>query len=691
MDLNSADGIWTIASLAERHLMKIGEVFPGLRNATAEAIDEGVLDRRSITTLRRRNCRMWSDLCDLTIGDLWSAPNAGKLTVERILAAAFEQSRRFTESSLPMAPAIPVTDRSDPSSTSQVSESSQARVAEFVATLASWAIDSRRCETIGDLLVALDGPLPANLEVRRAEIQRLSLCELLPTLDDPASRASLIEEFFKALDSRSDLLIARNVANPTGRRQSLREIAEREGVSRERVRQLVQRASESVERLRNDGRFSLLWWRADELSQALGVACPAETEHAERAIASAARGLNDPNGCTATEFMLWLAGEFRLDDGWWVRHDADSVEAVARAVRISLASDWLLPRESLVTAASSFGLVADLSDTHMESLLGWRPIGDGWWVRWDGPIGDKAERVLALTLRAVSVEEMNRLIGDGHADSTLQNVLSSDDRFVRVSMRREYALAEWGWEEYSTVAQEIAERIERSGGEANLNDVMIALFNDFGLKEATVRAYAASPAFVVTNGVIRMRRSDEEYIVNSHIASAQGLYERPDGCFVFHLPVDRDVLRGSGRTIPNSLSAALGVRPGDVRSLNAGSTHIRVSWPTTSITGAAIGSTRSIASALNAVEGDVMRLVFDPDRGNVEASLVSGSSLSALTGLELTEGREAAEIAAAIGVEPFEVRSALGDRGDIDVANLIPSHVSSKLDEALTRLEGLIR
>lgn len=677
--------------LAERLQLRIGDIFPSLRNAGAASIDEHLLDRRSITTLRHCGCHTWLDLCDLTVGDLWSVPYAGKLTVKRILGAALEASHRFPGSPPWWAPPNPATARRDPNGIPQVSGASQARVAAFVATLTAWATDSRGCETVGDLLDALDGPLPADLGVERSEIRQLKLRDLLPTPDDLAPHAGLVQEFFDAVDLRSDLLIERHVAKPTGRRPTLSDIAEHEGVTRERVRQLIHRASESVEGLRRDDRFSLLRWRAADLGAVLGAACPAETEHAKRAIAWAARGFDDPTGCTAAEFMLWFAGEYRLDDGWWVRDDVGSVTALAEAVRASLASDWLLDRESLVSAASSFGLVAELSDGQLELILGWRPVGDGWWVRWDGAIGDKAERVLSLAMRAVGIEEMNRLIGDGNADSSVQNVLASDERFVRVSMQQEYALAEWGWEEYSTVAQEIAERIERSGGEANLNDVVITLFDEFGLKEATVRAYAASPAFVVTDGMIRLRRSDEEFIVNDRIASARGLYVRPDGCIIFHLPIDDDVLRGSGRSIPNSLSVALGVQPGDARSFDAEVVEIRVSWPTTAITGAAIGSTRSVAKALNAMAGDLMRLVFDLDLGSVEASLVSGSSLSALTGLALTEGGEAAEIAAAIGVDPFEVRAALADRGDVDVADKIPSTgSSSKLDEALSRLDDLL-
>ena len=121
-----------------------------------------------------------------------------------------------------------------------------------------------------------------------------------------------------------------------------------------------------------------------------------------------------------------------------------------------------------------------------------------------------------------------------------------------------------------------------------LDDVVIELFNQFGLKEATVRTYAASPAFVVTDGRIRLRREDETVEVNDRIASAPGLYLRPTVAWCFTSPVDADVLRGSGRSIPNPLSVAVGVRPGGAQDFSAGDLgRVRVSWSATAVTGAA--------------------------------------------------------------------------------------------------------
>ena len=81
-----------IGELVELHPTVIADVFPSLRQYATRPIDPHLLDQRSITTLKRRGCVTWGDLGSLTVGDLWSVPNAGRLTVERILAAARDKA-----------------------------------------------------------------------------------------------------------------------------------------------------------------------------------------------------------------------------------------------------------------------------------------------------------------------------------------------------------------------------------------------------------------------------------------------------------------------------------------------------------------------------------------------------------------------------------------------------------------------
>jgi hypothetical protein len=680
-----------VSELSERRSLTIGEIFPGLLQFAMLPIDENWLDQRSIRTLWRRGCVTWGDLHSLTVGDLWSVPNAGRLTVERILNAASEQAAQkpAASNSWP-APAVDTAVGATLPAPVVFDSAEHAHFRSLAEMLAEWAIDAHGAKNFGDVLDALDRPVPPDIEAALDAARHFAIRDAIRGVG-MRDTSDLIAEFLENLGSTARFVVERHIARPAGRMPTLDALGEVEGITRERVRQIVKRGLERAEDLRLDSQYRVLAWRADELRRTLSAASRVTSSSVIIAIDHAARGFRDPDGCTAAEFMLWFAGEYREQDGWWVSAGAGRLELLKEAMRVGLADQWLLQRHRLTEQAAIMGLGADIDDGDLAMLAGWRSIGDDWWLRWDGTLADKAERVLRLSLKALRPDELNERIGDGHARSSVQNVLSSDVRFTRVSMDLKFSLTEWGWEEYSTAAQEIVERIERCGGEATLDHVVIELFNQFGLKESTIRAYAASPAFVVTNGRIRLRREDEVIPVNDRVASAPGLYRGPDG-IIYHLRVDADLLRGSGRSIPSPLAVAIGVLPGGTRDFLSGAGgRVRVTWPSATVTGAAIGSTRAIAEHLGAKMGDVLRLVFDTDTETVSGAMVSGTTLQNRTGLTLTAGGEVAELAAALDVAPTEVRAALAERGESDVAALIPEQRTSVgLDDALSRLGGLL-
>lgn len=660
-------------------------------------LDESLFDRRSFNNLRRRKCATWGDLAALSVGDIWMIPNAGRITVERVLSVSREMASRFSVDENEMGDwwlsakdgaadgelqSVPVVQRT----------AEQDFVSSFIGTLMSWAIDAHGASTIGEVLAALDSPMPSDLSDELARASELQIIDVVPHLDTVPDASGLIDDFLRSVGPDVRFVIQRHIVGPCGRMPTLESVAEVEGLTRERIRQRIKRGLVQAEQLRGVDKYRLLNWRAEELARVMGSACPINAPSVTSAINEAIRGFDDPDGCLASEFMLWFAGEYRERDGFWVSGEVGQLQTILSSVRVTLEGEWLLTRDKLLEMVAGVGILVDLNDADVEMVSGWRCIGDGWWIRWDGSLGDKAERVLRLALRALGPAEMNELIGDGHANSSIQNVLSSDDRFTRVSMDLQFALTCWGWEEYSSAAQEIAERVERAGGEAVLADVIIELVNQFGLKESTVRAYASTPAFVVYDGKIRLRREHEPVEVNDRVMSAAGLYVRADDSVIYHLQVDADVLRGSGRSIPNPLSVAVGVRPGGFREFSAGTLGpIRITWPSTAVTGAAIGSTRAIAEHYDAKLGDTLRLVFDLQVATVTGAVVTGSSLEELTGLPLSPGGELDQLSASLRVAPNEVRAALVDRGDERIASLLPlSGPSRGFDEAFSELDALL-
>ena len=258
----------------------------------------------------------------------------------------------------------------------------------------------------------------------------------------------------------------------------------------------------------------------------------------------------------------------------------------------------------------------------------------------------------------MSPTELNQHIGEGHSAGTLQNALASDDRFMKLNKGNQYGLRSWGLEEYSGIAVEIAERLERAGGQVSLEDLVVDLVEHFGVSANSVRMYAHSPAFVVEDGMVRNRDENEAYHVNSEVSRVAGLYLDHDDV-IYHLLVDDDVLRGSGRRLPNAAAVALAVTPGRRRvftHLDTGS-EVVISWPVTATMGASLGSIRALAQHVSAQRGDYVRLHLFNERNECAVEVVDPTSLSGLTGLEFSNGNELSVLAAAMDTDEASVRA----------------------------------
>ena len=140
----------------------------------------------------------------------------------------------------------------------------------------------------------------------------------------------------------------------------------------------------------------------------------------------------------------------------------------------------------------------------------------------------------------------------------------------------------------------------------------------------------------------------------------------------WHVGVDHDILRGSGRKLPNEVALACGVNVGDALHFTGPGNGVPVRWSVTSHVGAAIGSMRSLAEDCGGRMGDVMRIRFDLRDHSVTAELrpadVSTSSeaqrLSAYTGLPLEDCRSLSALAESISTSAPEVADRLEGRGD---------------------------
>lgn len=100
-----------------------------------------------------------------------------------------------------------------------------------------------------------------------------------------------------------------------------------------------------------------------------------------------------------------------------------------------------------------------------------------------------------------------------------------------------------------------------------------------------------------------MRPADDPFVPTNAPARVAGLYRHDTDRLAWHVRVDRDVLRGSGRAVPDEIGVFLaGAPPLSLKLKHAGK-DIPFGWPETSHVGPSIGSIRELALSAGSREG----------------------------------------------------------------------------------------
>jgi hypothetical protein len=355
---------------------------------------------------------------------------------------------------------------------------------------------------------------------------------------------------------------------------------------------------------------------------------------------------------------------------------------------VETAHDWLTAR----------GVDSVYQDQWIDHTEKFRRVEDHLIV-WTGSLVDKCVAMLALRGTPSDAETLVDLVGEGHNLRGARSRFFGDPRMIRVN-RSDWALRSWGIEEYTGITDEIAQRVEAAGGEVDLSDLTAELTEQFGVRAGSVQAYAEAPMFVIERGRVRLRRPDEPYIVTGDLASCRGVYvPGPDHISVV-LDVDKETLRGSGRRCPPPVAAAVGVAPGMTRTWTSTEGFLTITWPRTAAFGPSFGSTRALVQSAGAFDGDRVRLDLNLANENVTCELIpelpsdltSAKAIALLCGLTIGDGDDIVKcLAGALHVSPEDVRRRLHERGDDEVAALLPTPaIDSSLEAALSDLANVL-
>jgi Sigma-70, region 4/Bacterial RNA polymerase, alpha chain C terminal domain len=676
-DTATAEAIACSATLCQRPL---GELLPNLALVCDSAPSEHLETARALNIIRRCSSDTWADLAERSAEELHTWPNAGHKTVTEIIKTAV----RVWERAAPR-PRPPASEREQAAAlTSDHNERSSfgRRAQQLLLELCSAAYRSGMQDFRGAVEFA-----SASGHEAGAAANAWNELGALP-LDDLIDLPGGIEDAWQALLSFDErercVLEARTFV--IGPRITLGELGEKFAVSRERIRQIERGAGKKFEeRLASEPVCARILHLAARLRRELGSVAPDESVKA--ALSKALSGRQDSDLRRAV--LIYLAGPYRLNDGFWQR---ETELADLRAGLVQRA-DEPLTEADLDRLLAEAGVVQE----HRASCIAALPVHrfDDRILVWSGSLADKAARILCVHGDPMSREDLHDAVGaDVNARSLLMQV-QDDERFRRMS-RDTYGLAEWGGEEYTTIADEIEQAIERRGGRAFLDELVDELVDLFGVSPNSVRSYAGSRRFLrQPDGTLAivLRGHESVKVVPMAPELDQDLV-RHRGVWTVRLVVDDNVLRGSGRPVRNAIAQAAGLRPGGARKIQLQNGSTQISWSSNQ---PALGSTRLIVESLGCEVGDHLFVPLqDGQRAfavrRVELDVARGLSRLSLE-LGLPANAELSSIATALGLSvdasAADLRTRLRARRQDQLEALVPSDEDADDDELLAQLIGL--
>jgi hypothetical protein len=671
----------------------LGTTLPGLWLARDQEIQIGPLPVRIGKALTRLSITVWGDVLELTPSILLDICGFGQGSLEPFLTAAVAVSMEACSHQAPPT-RVPTVDSFE---VRCFPRRPSFKAAQF-ACLVDWAVSEMNATVLNDVMTISSQPqLPEDIVLLCDAIRMTPLADLVPGVARKEPLETILVDLWGVLDERDRLIFAGRIS--LNHQCTLEGLANQVGVTKERVRQLALRAESRIRDALATPRFTPIGWRAHTLLARLGTAVPGNTEHLKDAIEFVTRGMSDTDRVRILDLLFWLAGPYTWDsDTGWLRSGEIPGPEVIDAYADERGNVDLL---RLQQHLAKCGMLPAVQPVWCDQIGNLRKIGDCW-MKWVGTIADKAARILDVWGKPATPEEIVVGIGEGHDVRGTRARLFEDERFMRVDMTR-VALRSWGLEEYSTIAEEIDQEIDRQGGTADINELVSTLIARFNLREQSIRIGTNAPMFFIHDGTIRRRTEADPHDPVPPVTTTAGCYLLRPEVLAWRIEINTDSLRGSGRPMPTSIAAWLGVLPGSRRSLIAEGDMVNVSWPATSGSGPSLGSIRSQLETEEAGVGDEVLVVFGREKGTVAVTRLDPVAvnstqgierLSILTGLSLEDGGTLFlhALGQALGTRGTHasIKAALRERGESALAALVPiEEESPDLDEAIAALKGL--
>jgi len=591
-------------------------------------------------TIGRHLPATWAEVAQISVGDLltWNSVGVGKIE-------AFVDYLKGLVGEAPFADTLMARDtlRAVESGRvwlqSVVTDAVEGDISDLLSAVV-WAIhDSER----GNRLAAV-------------ELPRIGVSEWMTDVQDVRSR----------LDARTMSILDARLLEPSTKPITLQQLADMHQVTRERIRQIEEVGSKTLRSIADEGRYMALRHARRRIGE-LGAAFPV-------------REVGLDTAWTAVErTLLWLVGPYHIDQDWAVLARYDGRSGLAMEAFQTVADNGVAFVFDYFEALADVGVnrehVDDVGNSIDLELVGDQLIFPG------GGMGDRAVQRLTVVGRPMSLDELFEGEKAGRSRSGFANAVQSSPKIVRTGKNR-YALREWGDSEYPGILPAMVARLQANAPHPLVvRELADELEAEYGVAGNSIHMYATMhPLFVSGDGLVRLRATGEPYEPDVNLADTASCF-LIDGQWSFRVLVDRDILRGSGRHIPEAFAVHLGGQPlvrGQLRGPNG---EISIGWDMNPW----IGSVRREAASLGLGQDDYIfvrrtsptSLDFVGVRSDSLDSADPADRVKALVGAPADPRPWKAVLAEALGVggatEPDErlLLRRLQRRGDEEVASMV--------------------
>lgn len=477
--------------------------------------------------------------------------------------------------------------------------------------------------------------------------------------------STAVHRLLSEMSERDVAVLAAQVWPDQPQPQSL--VAEQLGVSKVWLTRNRRRIVARFGELLDDPVHRCVQESADRLCSRLGSYAPASL------VAAELQGLDvDTIDNIAAQVLLFVAGPYRAHDGWFTNTTTMGDQCAARAVEAVFSTHEAPSTGKLTRALAGSGMSAEAAEAYLQTHMAGFKRFDNVWVEWGESYADRFTGVLQMLGKPATAETLTQIAGIETKAKNAQSLLSVDPRFVRAS-RVTWGLRTWDLVAYSGISDELATRIQSAGGRIAIDALVESLGSDFpDVAETSVRAYLRTLAFIVEDGMVRLRTEADKLPSVAPPTAVRGVYRCGSHEIRWSFPVSRDVLRGSSIAVPAPVASAIGMEPAATRVFANPIGDLSVTWPLDSVRGPLTGSIRRLANQHDAALGDTLVLVFNSQNATVQADLVRAATTgtSRLQQILGRPTRGGAALARSLDCRPSEVEQVLRRRGDHDIADI---------------------